>query len=149
AGEQGEILLEVNTLTQPAGPNAWHLTVCYREDGQERVRDLAILADLVTEVKVEPPKLTLSTDGTLRHEVVVTDLRPVPLRVTHAQCSSPYLAAQVRPSEGGPGWRVSVVVAESMPEGRHEEVLSIVTDDPAYRELRVPVTVVKRSRQGV
>src|SRR5207247_7973875 len=45
--------------------------------------------------------------------------------------------------------RVALEVTDQLPEGKHEVVLSIFTDDPIYRELRVPVTVVKRSRQSV
>src|SRR5262249_51099344 len=42
---------------------------------------------------------------------------------------------------------ISVEVAADYPEGRHEEVLDIYTDDAGYRDLKVPVTIVKRSRQ--
>src|SRR4029077_3749317 len=38
-------------------------------------------------------------------------------------------------------------VADSYAEGKHDEVLAICTDDPSYREIHVPVTVVKRSPQ--
>jgi len=150
-GEQGTIFLEVNTLSQPAGPNAWRVDVTYQEAGQEHVKHLELLAELITEVKVEPAQLSFSTVGALRHEVVVTDLRPKPLRVTQARCSSPFLLADVQAPEGltAAVHRVSVEVTAQLPEGRHEVVLSIFTDDPTYRELRVPVTVSKRSRQSV
>src|SRR5439155_7379782 len=115
------------------------------------VASLELRAELVTEVKVEPATLTLYTDGTLRHEVVVTDLRPKPLRVTSARCSTPHLATRVAArSDAEPAVsRVAVEVKEDLPEGRYTELLSLATDDPVYRELRVPVTVVKRSRRAV
>src|SRR5262249_33528025 len=115
--------------------------------GEERELTLELLAELITEVKVEPAKLAVFTDSSLRHDVRVTDLRPNGLKVTRAQCSSPHLVAGV--GAGPASYLVTVDVRPSLPEGRHEEVLSILTDDPVYRELRVPVTVVKRSRQGV
>ena len=43
--------------------------------------------------------------------------------------------------------RISLEVAADYPEGRHDEAVDILTDDPTYRELKVPVTIVKRSRQ--
>src|SRR5262249_34994849 len=44
---------------------------------------------------------------------------------------------------------VMLEVRPDCPEGRHEAVLSLTTDDPAYPELRVPVTVRKQARRGV
>jgi len=150
-GESGAILLEVNTLSQPAGPNLWRVEVLYRDAGQEQVENLELLTELITEVKVEPAKLTLSTNGTLRHEVVVTDQRPRPFHVTQARCSSPFILANVKTTEevSVAVQRVALEVTDQLPDGKHEEVLSIFTDDPTYRELRVPVTVIKRSRQTV
>src|SRR5207302_8431772 len=102
-------------------------------------------------VQVDPTKLTLSTNGTLRHEIVLTDQRPRPLHVTQARCGAPFSLAEVKTTEGVPAavHRVAVEVTDQLPEGKHELVLSIYTDDPIYRELRVPLTVVKRSRQSV
>jgi hypothetical protein len=150
-GESGAILLEVNTLSQPAGPNVWRIGVQYLDANQEHVDNLELLAELITEVKVEPAKLTLSTAGPLRHVVVVTDLRPHPLHVTQARCSSPFIPTEVQTAKDVAAvvQRVALEVTDQLPEGKHEVVLSIFTDDPIYRELRVPVTVVKRSRQRV
>lgn len=151
SGESGAIFLEVNTLSQPPGPNAWGVDVHYQDAGQEQIKRLDLLVNLITEVKVEPARLNFSTTGALRHQVVVTDQRPQPFRVTQARCSSPFLLADVQAAEGPTAavQRVSVEVTAQLPEGRHELVLSIFTDDPTYRELRVPVTVNKRSRQSV
>src|SRR5262249_10950036 len=126
------------------------VSVRYQDGGQEKVTSLELLADLIVEVKVEPARLILSTTGTLRHEVVVTDQRPHTLHVMQARCSSPFILAEAKTAEGVPAvHRVQVEVTDQLPEGKHEVVLSLCTDDPTYRELRVPVTVVKRSRQSV
>jgi Protein of unknown function (DUF1573) len=149
-GEHGEILIDVQTLSQPAGPNTWRVEVLYQAEGQERTTTLELRAELLREVQIEPATLTLYTSGALAHEVTVTDLRPRALRVVGASTSCTHLAARVLPNEGMPGvHRVRIEVTPSLPQGRHAEVLTIVTDDPVYRELRVPVTVVKRPRQGV
>src|SRR5438477_11401 len=70
--------------------------------GAKPVEGLECVAELPTEVTVGPAKLTLSTAGTLRHEVVVTDQRPRPLDVTQARCSSPFILAAVTAAEGVP-----------------------------------------------
>src|SRR5262249_28444472 len=44
---------------------------------------------------------------------------------------------------------VHLRVTEDVPQGAHEETLSIFTNDPAYPEIRVPVSVMKRPRQRV
>src|SRR5262249_50188852 len=61
--------------------------------------------------------------------------------------TSPHLSAQFT-AEGRTS-RVHLEVKEGLPAGTHEEMLSIVTDDPGYRELRVPVTITKRDRASV
>jgi hypothetical protein len=147
-GESGSFTLEVNTLTQPAGPNRWRVQVQFTDAGQERTQSLHVCATLVSEIKVEPAKLILSTQGPIRHDIVITDQRALPFRVTHAQTSSPHLSATVSQAEGRTQ-RVRVEVKESLPPGRHEHQVGIVTDDPSYRELRVPVTVVKRAKTDI
>src|SRR5437764_13876293 len=53
-GESGAILLEVNTLSQPAGSNPWRVEVRYRHAGQEQVENLDLPEKRITEVKGEP-----------------------------------------------------------------------------------------------
>ncbi len=152
-GEGGAVVLEVNTLTQPAGLQTWPAMVVYQAGGQRHEVALQIAARVVTEVTVRPPILILSTDSAIEHEIVLLDLRPQPLLVRDVRPSSPELRAHLgepgRDAEGHWARRIKVEVGSDYPEGRRDEVLSIVTDDPMYRELRVPVTVVKRPRQRV
>src|SRR5438477_9178298 len=37
-GESGSFVLEVNTLTQPAGPNRWRVQVQYTDGGQSKLQ---------------------------------------------------------------------------------------------------------------
>jgi hypothetical protein len=110
-------------------------------------------ARVVSEIAVEPPALVLTTDGALAHEVVLTDRRPRPLTVTAVQLATAQVHARPgEPYTDGAGRRacaIRVEVGADCPEGRHEDVLRILTDDPTYRELDVPVTVVKRSPHAV
>src|SRR5262249_10585455 len=74
-----------------------------------------------------------------------------PLSVVDARVSSPGLGVKVIEQtvspEGHAVRRFRVHVADDFPEGRHDATVLIYSDDPDYRELKVPVTVVKRSRQ--
>src|SRR5262245_14184670 len=49
-GEQGEIPVDVNTLTQPPGPHNWPLIVTYRSGPVTHETILQVKATLVTEV---------------------------------------------------------------------------------------------------
>lgn len=150
-GEHGCLLLEVNTLTQPAGPVGWRVQVYYRTGTSPREATLEMTARLVSEIRVQPAALVVFTDSALAHDVTLTDLRPRPLAITGVHASSPQLHTQLAPdghdAAGHVVRTIRVEVTADYPEGRHEETVRIDTDDPDYRELTVPVTVVKRPRQ--
>jgi hypothetical protein len=152
-GEAGVLLLEVNTLTAPPGPNHWRVEVFYRAGGEARELTLQVHAEVVTEIRVEPAALVLCSEGAIAHDVTLTDTRPAPLAVTGVRASSPHLRARCdeprRDAEGRWARTVRVEVLADHPEGRHEESVLIATADPAYPELRIPVTVVRRPKHGV
>ncbi|TMQ32879.1 MAG: DUF1573 domain-containing protein, partial [Planctomycetota bacterium] len=54
AGEAGIVELEVNTLSQPAGPNAWSVRILYSEAGVTKEETLFLRAQLIAEVTVQP-----------------------------------------------------------------------------------------------
>jgi hypothetical protein len=152
-GESGELLLEVNTLTQPAGLNNWRITLRYKSGGIERELPLYIRALVVTELTVEPPSLAIYTDSAISHEITVIDRRTEPLIVRAVPSSSPHVRThlgQLR-RDGAGHWRrtIQVEVMEDCPEGTHTEMLRICTSDPLYSELKVPFTIVKRARRQV
>lgn len=152
-GETATLRLEVNTLTQPAGPNTWTVRVRWREREQEAETTLTLSARLVTEIQVEPAALTIFAERPIAHELRVTDLRPRALHVTAVAASAPALHVRLLdPGSDGHGratYPICLEVGGDFPEGRHEEKVLIVTDDPAYRELKVPVTIVKQPRHKV
>jgi len=150
AGEHGAIHLEVNTLTQPAGLQSWRLEVSYRADGKDGQAALRLRARMVQEIVVQPAALVLVADRALGHTITVKDSRRQPLTVTAVRSSTPALSVAVRPSTG-PGGQATIDVRMSpdFPAGRHEEIVSIYTNDPAYREMRVPVTIDRRPRERV
>jgi hypothetical protein len=149
-GECGELLLEINTLTQPAGKNSWRVTLQYKSGEREQELVLYVCARIVTEITVEPPSLAIYTDKAIRHEITLIDRRTEPLSVRAVPTSSPYVRTHLgelhRDNAGH--WRrtIQVEVLADCPEGMHEETLRICTSDPLYSELKVPFTLVKHVR---
>ena len=156
-GETARLAVEINTLTQPDGPNRWQVVVGYRIvtplGPQTRELLLTLTATLSRDVHVSPPQVAFSTAGAATQTLTITDRRPTPLTVTRAASSSPHLsAAVVAPAAGPDGVRrqlVTLTLAADTPTGHREETIVLQTDDPAYPELRVPVRVLKRAAGGV
>jgi hypothetical protein len=153
AGGEAELAVAVNTLTQAAGAHTWQVRIQYQEDGRPGELTVVLGAHVVSEIVAEPPALTLTTGGALSYNVLLIDRRPHPLTVTAAQLTSARLRAAVgEMSVDNAGRRVCAIRVEvpaDCPEGRCEDVLRILTDDPTYPELDVPVTVVKRAPRSV
>ncbi len=149
-GQEGWLILEVNTLSQASGPHSWPVRITYRDRNGEHDMTLGLSGRIITEISVQPAALTLFTDTSLEHAITLTDLRSRPLAVTTVSTSSPHLRTQVEPrSQDGQGhclWKIRVSVAAECPQGCHEELIQIGTDDSAYPELHVPVTIVKQPR---
>jgi hypothetical protein len=151
-GESGTLTVEVNTLTQPEGPNTWRAVVRLAGGGQAEL-PLFIAAVVVSEVSVRPATLVVYTDTALGHELTLRDRRPRPLTVKAAVTTCPHVRARVsgprRDEANGWLWSVALEVQAGCPEGRHEAMLHLHTADPTYAELKVPFTVVKRAPQRV
>ena len=153
AGGAGWVELEVNTLTQPAGPHSWRVDLFY-QIGERRLETAVVVqARLIAEIEVLPAALQISGDRKLTHEITVTDRRPQPFKVIAVQPSSPHLWARLGGTRHDDQGRLTQVifleVSGDCPDGKHDEIVAIYTDDPGYRELRMPVSVVKRARQRV
>ena len=151
-GERGEIVLEVHTLSQPAGERTWRLQVGYHDGAQTRETELTLKGQVIADVTVQPVALTIWTEGTASHQLVLTDRRPRPLAVTGLQPSLPSLTGTVKEATDADGHRViaiNLVLKADCPVGRHDETLRLLTDDPVYNTLTVPVTIIKRPKQKV
>ena len=150
-GAKGVLTLEINTLSQSAGDHAWTVNVAYRAGGELREQTLRLTGRVVREVQVLPAALTVLTDHPVEHTVVVTDLRAKPLKITQARATSPHLRSVIgepyRDDDGHWACKVKLEVAADCPEGRNEERLDLLTSDPDYPDLRIPVTVIKRAKQ--
>ncbi len=152
-GDAAVLLIGVNTLTTPAGPNAWRVEVFYTAAGKPSQLTVVLHATVVTEITVRPAALILHTSSCVGHDVTVSDGRPHPLAITSVRTTAPLLQASLREprrdDDGSLVQTVHVEVSGGFPEGRHDETVQIFTADPEYPVLRVPVTVVKESRAAV
>jgi hypothetical protein len=150
-GERGVLRLEVNTLGEPAGPHAWTVQVRYRCGNRYQEIPLRLTARIITEISVRPAALTIYPAGAAHHDITLTDFRTKPLAITAIDSTSPKLTPRLmgktRDNEGNPVQPIRIEVAEDFPEGRHRETVTLYTDDARYRELTIPVTVVKGPRQ--
>lgn len=151
-GENGFIDMELNTLSQAAGPHTWSLTIHYRTGTEAKTLVLQAQATLITEVRITPAALVVYGEQATEHELVVTDIRPNRLMITNVQASSSRIQigpTKVGHNEGHAEERIPVRLATDIPEGRWDDVIQIHTDDPNYPMFRVPVTIVKRSKQRI
>jgi hypothetical protein len=151
-GEKGWVELEINTLSQPAGPVAWQVRLTYDDGDKPTEAVVQVHGQLTKEVSADPAALTILTNQSIGGEIAVTDRRAAPFHVTSARGSRAALRVTVdavQPDALAGRYVVRLTVAEDFPEGRHDEVVSIFTDDPAYAELKIPVTVVRRARERV
>jgi hypothetical protein len=147
-GESTRLTLEVNTLTQPDGPNRWSIAVAYTVESpgapaQTGQVQLEITATLSREVSVHPPQLGFSTTGAASQVLEVKDTRVKPLTVLKTTTTSPHLSATI--AAAGTAQQVTVKLAADAPVGHRDEAVVLHTDDPAYPELRIPVRVLKRA----
>ncbi len=149
-GETTDITVEINTLTQPEGPNTWKTNVRYRIGSaavEERLT-LELVAKIVKELDVKPPMLAISIEGAAKSTIVLTDRRATPLTVKAITSTSTHLTASVREAKDGT-ISIEVSIAEGVATGSHDETILITTSDPLYPELRVPVRITKRSKDAV
>lgn len=162
-GERATLAIEVNTLTQPDGPNRWQVQVHYTLDlpaapglsasTEPGTQSLSISATLSREVTVSPPQIGFSTSGEASQLLTIGDPRPKPLTIVKSASSVPYLEARVHPpmagANGARTQTIAVKLAANAPAGHRDETIVLVTDDPAYPEFRVPVRVLKRLPGGI
>ncbi len=154
-GEKTKLTVEVNTLTQPDGPNRWQVTVVYKVESpgtQPQTGELLlqITATLSRDIAVTPPQVAFSTTGEASQVLTVSDKRAKPLTVLKVASSSPHLTVEVAPAAGQPRTQaVTIKLAAGAPAGHRDETVVLYTDDAECPELRVPVRVLKRAAVAV
>lgn len=150
-GKRGELVVRVNTLSATAGSHAWRVVVRSRAGGVDSDAALIVRAEVYQEIVVQPPSIIIYSDSATRHEIAVTDLRTKPLRILKLEPSSPHLQAMVVGEERSPDGclvrKIKLDVGAGFPPGKHDETLTIHTDDPLYRRLQVTISLMKKPRQ--
>ncbi|AMV26378.1 hypothetical protein VT84_18415 [Gemmata sp. SH-PL17] len=157
AGEKTKLALEVNTLTQPDGPNRWQATVSYKVElpgapAQTGTLLLQLTATLSREISVTPPQVAFSAAGEVSKELVVGDKRAKPLTVLKAASSAAHLTVEIGQVANGAVGRtqpVTIKLAANAPTGHRDESVILYTDDADCPELRIPVRVLKRAAGAV
>jgi hypothetical protein len=114
---------------------------------------VALTGTVIPTVSIDPPGLGIYTDSSMRRDIRLLDRRSEPLAIrVVCTTSSKLTAEQSEPrhdAEGHTIYTIGLEVAPDFPEGRHEETLFIYTTDGDFRELKVPVTVIKKQHQTV
>jgi Protein of unknown function (DUF1573) len=151
-GESTDVRVEINTIAQPAAANSWKVAVCYWSgpEGNKTAHELDLVqkARIVREFDIEPVALVLSIERETSHKLTLSDRRAKPLTITEARCGHKHVKTQIGAvgvnARGERIQQVQVTVLEACPGGFYSEVLQLLTDDPAYRELRIPLTIVRK-----
>lgn len=147
-GEKGTLLMHVRTLGQPEGARTWQAHVQYRQGSKSQEVTLVVAAKIRNEVTIEPSILGMTVETTLKQELIITDQRGFPFKVTNVLASSPAIKVSTKPL--GNITKVTLEVSgAALTRARQEETLNIYTDDPHYRHLQVPITLTKAERANV
>ena len=152
-GAAAEIRVDVNTIAQPAGINQWKSTIRYVEVGNEAKPsyqlELIQRARIVREILVEPVAVHLSIDGETSHTITIRDQRDKPLAIAAARCAHPHVKTELTAvgvnAKGERIQQVHVTVRKDCPAGFHSDFVQLLSEDPAYRELRVPLTFLRKA----
>jgi Protein of unknown function (DUF1573) len=151
-GETADVSMDVNTLTQPDGPQTWTLKLRHRPASRAKAEpdetlELRVSAKLVREVSVTPPMISVSTDAAATATIALADKRTAPLTITKVAASSPHLVPKFAGKDGK--YAIELAIAADLPAGTHDETVTVFTDDAHYAELRIPARIVKRAKNAV
>ena len=151
AGKSSELTVGINLLTQPEGANSWKMVIRYRVASDPPVsgeRIVQIAAKVKKDVSVEPVAMMLLSEKEITGTLTVFDRRGKPLTITAARVGLKDVRTEVKPATDANGRRsqqIAITVAEACAAGQHADEICIDTDDPEYRELRIPLRVIKKS----
>ncbi len=147
-GESTELTVGVGLLAHPEGPAVWAFRVQYKIGESAGNVPVKIVAKVRKDVTVEPAALMLSAEGEVSGTLTVLDRRKNPLKVTAVRLGLKDLSAEVKAAAESDGRRatpIAITLAAACPVGQHVDEICIDTDDPEYRELRVPLRVLKKA----
>ena len=148
-GESGVLILPVQTPNQSPGPHTYYVTLRYTDP---HPRETVLMFKVVLpekQVTVSPPALAvyqLSGKQETTRTLHVFDYPRTGLKLTGVRCDSPLASVQLGhrtiDEAGHPQHDVLVTVRAKVPPGRHRGVISITTNHPRYRVIKVPLMIV-------
>jgi hypothetical protein len=150
-GKTVDLTVGINLLTQPEGPNNWKIGVRYRTEAMPPTSGgvtLNIAAKVRKDVLVEPVAMMLLSEKEITGSLTVVDRRGKPLKVTAARVGLKDVVTEVKPAIDAAGRRtqqIAITVTDACAAGQHADEICIDTDDPEYRELRIPLRVIRKS----
>jgi hypothetical protein len=145
-GETGMFDVNVATAGEMPGPREYTITMEY-EDPEPQSVTLTFRLELPPrQIYISPRAVLVYQFGeqAVTRDIVVTDNRPNPAKVTAVESRAKFVTAEIGATEtnqeGIPNTIVKVTVA-GVSTGTHSSVLRIHTDDPKFPVLNVPVRV--------
>jgi hypothetical protein len=157
-GESGNFVVRVQTANQSAGPKEYTIAIRYK-DPKPRETIVAFRVDLPeNQVFVRPKVLILYQPGDESvppQHIEITDRRGKSrhLNITSAECTRHFVETEIEESEvdqnGHWHGHLKVTVPGKLPPGSTDAMIRIVTDDPEYQKLRVPLRLEGQSPRRI
>lgn len=146
-GEESAVVLRIQPAGETAGPKEYFADVIY-SDPTPRQQRLTFKVEIPSKQMVINPRALLfyqlGTEPTEK-TLTVSDPRGKPFRILGVSYESSLINTSLGEptvTDEVPQQTVKVVVAGECPPGRQQVLLKVLTDDPDYPELRVPVMIV-------
>jgi hypothetical protein len=148
-GGESILSIELRTLGQADGPQAWNLQVHYRAGQETKSLGLSLRGTVQNDITVQPAILGLHVTKSVQQEITLTDSRSRPLRVVAAEARAPGVQV-VKIERAGKTTKILLRAdGVRLEPGRHEGLLTITTDDGDYGQLQVPIVLTKASASSV
>ena len=145
--ETGEFQLELDTAKSIPGDKQYDITVTYNDPEPREVKLMFRATVPEKKVSVRPRALIFyqfNAEPT-KQELVVEDFRNSNLQVLGASTDSDLATIEpLKLPAGSPAElkaKYEITVQGNIPSGRHRAAVTIVTDDPEYPELHVPLLI--------
>lgn len=147
-GETGKLTIPVKTANEPSGPREYLVTVRYKDpDPREAVVTWKVRMP-EKQVVIEPRVLMVlgQVNAGDEHQIQIVDYRTAsqetPMKLERIECSSSLFSAEQSGSvtaDGAVRQAIRLKVTDALPPGQHRGVVSVLTNDPAYPVLQIPV----------
>ena len=140
--------IEIHTLTKPQGEHRFSISIRYQEAGEIKNLALEVKALIQVEVEVTPAASAIFTDRATTHTFSVKDTRAKPMQIIAVESSNAQVAFKIHPpmfNENKESIQTIVVlISDLLTPGKHDLWIQLISDDPSYAEMKIPLTIVKR-----